>query len=68
VSPLVGEVKDLVAVEELAPEEEKKKGFFGLSITDPQDWITVALSGIILYQTIDLIAFYGGKLFSPGSP
>ena len=65
---MIGEVKEIVSVEEVIPEEGKKKGFFGLSITDPQDWITVLLSGIILYQTVDLVAFYGGKLFSPGSP
>lgn len=37
-------------------------------MTDPQDWITVFLCGVIVYQTIDLIAFYGAKLLNNGSP
>ena len=51
--------------EDAAP--KKKSGPFGLSVTDPQDWITVFLSGVIIYQTIDLIAFYGAKLLGTGS-
>ena len=50
-----------------SPEAAASKKFFGLSLTDPQDWITVFLSGVILYQTIDLVMFYGGKLLGTGS-
>ena len=67
--PLVVDVQESAStdiVSEAAP--KKKTGLFGLSVTDPQDWITVFLSGVIIYQTIDLIAFYGGKLFTNGSP
>lgn len=73
-SPMAMDIKDNVAVdvptakEVVSSEEEpKKKGPFNLSITDPQDWITVFLSGVILYQTIDLVAFYGAKLLGTGS-
>jgi hypothetical protein len=29
--------------------------FFGLNPADPQDWITVALSGIVLYETVGIV-------------
>jgi hypothetical protein len=40
------------------------KGFliFGLSPTNPQDWITVVLTGIIVYETFDLFVFWFQKL------
>ena len=66
--PLVIDAQESASTEVVADAAPKKKGLFGLSVTDPQDWITVFLSGVIIYQTIDLIAFYGAKLLGNGSP
>ena len=43
---------------------DNSKGFliFGLSPTNPQDWITVVLTGIIVYETFDLAVFWFQKL------
>lgn len=35
---------------------------FGLDPTNPQDWITVVLTGIIVYETFDLAVFWFQKL------
>lgn len=35
---------------------------FGLDPTNPQDWITVVLTGIIVYETFDLSVFWFQKL------
>jgi hypothetical protein len=46
--------------------EVKKLGkrplVFGLDPTNPQDWITVVLTGIIVYETFDLVVFWFQKL------
>jgi hypothetical protein len=55
--------------DEIAEVEKKdKKGLFGLSITNPQDWITVILSSIIAYETFDLVVFWFQKLTGLGIP
>lgn len=38
-----------------------------LNLKDPQDLITIGLSGLIIYNTIDLIVFYGQKFFGGSS-
>jgi hypothetical protein len=47
-------------------DEVKKIGkrplVFGLDATNPQDWITVVLIGIIVYETFDLFVFWFQKL------
>ena len=42
----------------------KETGFriFGLDPTNTQDWITVVLTGIIVYETFDLVVFWFQKL------
>jgi hypothetical protein len=44
------------------PKKEEKTLIFGLDMTDPQDWVTVVLSGIVVYQFVDLAIFFAGKL------
>eukprot|EP00596_Hydrurales_sp_CCMP1899_P001344 CAMPEP_0119040846 /NCGR_PEP_ID=MMETSP1177-20130426/10886_1 /TAXON_ID=2985 /ORGANISM="Ochromonas sp, Strain CCMP1899" /LENGTH=106 /DNA_ID=CAMNT_0007006297 /DNA_START=229 /DNA_END=549 /DNA_ORIENTATION=- len=46
------------------PEEEvPEKGMFDLNLKDPQDWVTVLLSGVIVFQAFNI----GSKLLHPGS-
>lgn len=55
--------------EDIAKVEKKdNKGLFGLSITNPQDWITVILTSIIVYETFDLVVFWFQKLTGLGVP
>mmetsp|Transcript_9074 Transcript_9074/g.15040 ORF Transcript_9074/g.15040 Transcript_9074/m.15040 type:complete len:129 (-) Transcript_9074:283-669(-) len=49
----IGEKKD---------EESMKFMVGGLNLFDPQDILTVVLVGVIVYNTIDIAAFYIGKL------
>jgi hypothetical protein len=65
------EAENLVGAvgEEIAKVEKKdNKGLFGLSVTNPQDWITVILSSIIVYETFDLVVFWFQKLTGLGIP
>lgn len=48
--------------DEKAVDNSKGPLFFGLSPTNPQDWITVVLTGIIVYETFDLVVFWFQKL------
>jgi hypothetical protein len=54
-------VNSPMEVKKVDKEKEKKK-IFGLDLTDPQDWITIILSGIIFVNTADLLFYYGQKL------
>ena len=37
---------------------------FGLSLTDPQDLITIFLSAVIIFNVGDLVLYYLGKIFA----
>jgi hypothetical protein len=40
--------------------KDEKSLIFGLDLTDPQDWLTVVLGGIVIYDAIDLVWYWGG--------
>jgi hypothetical protein len=51
-------------------QEDKNAGkimVFGLNLKDPQDLITIGLTGLIVYNTVDLVMYYAGKLFAVSS-
>jgi hypothetical protein len=49
------------------PAEVTEKGMFDLNLKDPQDWVTILLSGVIVFQAVNIIQFWGSKLLHPGS-
>ncbi len=51
--------------ENITSVQEKQKGgprVFGLKLTDPQDLLTIFLSGVVVFNFIDLVYIYGRRL------
>ena len=44
-------------------ENTEKNLLFGLDLTDPQDWLTIVLGGIIVFNAVDLAWYYVGGFF-----
>ena len=45
-----------------ADKSSERNLIFGLDLSDPQDWVTVVLGGIVIYQGLDLFVFFVSKL------
>ena len=43
-------------------ENTEKNLVLGLDLTDPQDWLTIVLGSIIVFNAVDLAWYYGGGL------
>jgi hypothetical protein len=58
------EVLEGEVVEKEKESDEGKILVFGLNLKDPQDLITIGLSGLIIYNTIDLAVYFAMKLIN----
>jgi len=53
--------EDILDATDMQQQKQEKTLVFGLDLTDPQDWVTVVLSGIVVYQAVDLLIYFTGK-------